>query len=149
MSPFVGTWLFSDSYQGLVLGFVQADLSKSQDVPLALLAGVTQTDSNERCVSGFVRVDFIIVLTQIFALTSKFQSFSSWMARVVNMYLYFIIFWCLSALFALLYFSIPVLLRYKHCGNLTYWSYIWHITLCKFKVYNMLIWYTYKLQNDY
>lgn len=27
--------------------------------------------------------------------------------------------------------------------------YNWHGTLCKFKLYNMLIWYTYTLQNDY
>ena len=27
--------------------------------------------------------------------------------------------------------------------------YNWHITLCKFKVYKVLIWYTYILQNDY
>lgn len=28
-------------------------------------------------------------------------------------------------------------------------KYNWHIKLYKFKVYNVLIWYTYVLQNDY
>ena len=28
-------------------------------------------------------------------------------------------------------------------------THTWHITFCKFNVYNILIWYTYKLQNDY
>ena len=35
-------------------------------------------------------------------------------------------------------FFFPTLLRYN-----------WHITLCNFKVYNMLIWYTYILQYDH
>ena len=40
--------------------------------------------------------------------------------------------------------------KYIHCFFFQlYWGYNWCITLCKSKVYNVMIWYMYILWNDY